>query len=226
MTQKVLAVMGLMIAISTCIADESGAINLKPENDTLICKQLADGKQLETVFPFPSTIRKSFTASTTVDLGTFNHYGKITAGFKGATNDSKFAMFFCKGDSGNRGVGMELCVTEGSGFGSSLCELPKEVKSFTVVFKFNANLNRYKMIVLWDDGVHAESDWVKIRGYFSVDEFFINVGRQQKGVVEPGSSIKWDAGRGAVHAVSHIGNEGGYKYLIEAWIKDVTLQMD
>ena len=36
------------------------------------------------------------------------------------------------------------------------------------------------------------------------------------------SSISWDPGSAALRAVSHPGNEGGYKYLMEALVKDAA----
>lgn len=81
------------------------------------------------------------------------------------------------------------------------------------------------MIVSGDNRVLGESDWTKIRGYFTQDEFFIRALRGKDGL-EPGASIAWDAKAGGIRAVSHIGNEGGHKYLLELLIKEAQIRVE
>ena len=213
-----------MLSILGCAIVAQGAeITLDPGRATLRVRTLDKPKAVETQFPFDSTDRQGFTASVKVELGTWNHYASLRMGFRSSRYGSRFEALLSKGDDGLRGVAMDLEVASGAGYQSTLCYVSPDVKSIVIALHYNAHRSRFKMIVSHDNRVLGESDWIKIRGYFSLDEFVVQVGRGKDGL-QPGSSLAWDPNAAALRAVSHIGDEGGYKYYMEAHIKQAAIR--
>lgn len=224
MNRGLLAALLLAVA-SMALAGDVQNIRLKPEGDALKVARLEKPEALETVYPFASTERRSFTASVKIEVGNWSHYGGIRMGFRSSKFDDRFEVWMSKGDDGMRSVAMDLEVAGGAGFRSTLCHLPPDLRSFVVTFKYNAHLSRFKMIVSNDNRVLGESDWKKIRGYFVQDEFFIRALRGKDGL-QPGTSIAWDGKDVGLRVVSHTGNEGGMKYLLELLIKETRVEVE
>lgn len=222
---RALSCAALLSVVGHAVCSQGEEIKLNPGNEPLRSQTLDKPSVVEAAFPFASTERKSFTATVKVDVDTWNHYASLRTGFRNSQFDDRFEALMSKGDDGLRGVAMDLEVASGAGFRSTLCHIPPDMKSFTITFKYNANRSRFKMIVSHDKRILGESDWTKIRGYFTLDKFVVQVGRGKAGL-EPDSSISWDPKSAAVRAVSHTGNEGHYKYLLDALVKEATLQTE
>lgn len=213
-----------MLSIMACTIVASGAeITMDPGKEPLRTRTLDKPNAVEAYFPFDSTDRRGFAASVQVELGTWNHYASLRIGFRSAKYGSRFEALLTKGDDGLRGVAMDLEVASGAGYQSTMCYIPPDAKSIVITLHYNAHRSRFKMIVSHDNRVLGESDWIKIRGFFSLDEFVVQVGRGKDGL-QPGSSLAWDPSAAALRAVSHIGNEGGYKYLMEVRVKQAAIQ--
>ncbi len=216
------AIAALLLALmADARAGEVVSIKLKPDQGALPVTKVEKPLLLEAVFPMPPTERKSFTASIKVEVANWGHYGGIRAGFKSSTFDDRFEMWMTKGDDGKRSVGMDLEVAGGLGFRSTLCHVPPDLKSFVVTFRYDAPLGRFKMAVSSDNRVLGESDWKKLRGYFTQDEFFLRALSGRDGL-SPGSSMAWDPQNEGVRAVSHVGDA----YILEALIKDARIQVE
>jgi hypothetical protein len=221
MKRRRLSVALLLIAMGTGAAGEAETIKLKPEQGQLQFTKVEKPRMLEAVFPITPTERRSFTASMKVDIYTWSHYGGIRAGFKSAKFDDRFEVAMSKGDDGMRSVAMDLEVAGGLGFRSTLCHLPPDVKSIVVTFKYEAPLSKFKMLVTSDNRVLGESDWKKLRGYFTQDEFFIRALSGKDGL-KPGASLTWDQQNKGVHAVSQTGDG----YILDVLIKNATIQRE
>jgi hypothetical protein len=215
----------LLLVLACTVAASGEQIKLNPGSMPLRTKTLEKPRVVEAVFPITPTDRKSFTASAKIDVETWNHYASIRATFRSSKYEHRFGVALAKADDGLKGIAMDLLVTSGIGYKSTLCYLPPDAKSFTVTLKYIAPLSRFKMIVAQDHRVLGESDWIKMRGHFSVDEFVVEAGSGKNGL-EPAAAISWDSGDAALRAVSHVGDEGGYKYLMVARIKEAAIQME
>lgn len=224
MSRGCLAALVLAIA-AVAPAGDARDIPLRPGGNALRVDRLDKPEALETVYPFPATERRGFTGSVKIEVGTWNHYGGIRLGFRSSRFDDRFEAVLSKGDDGMRSVAMDLVVADGAGFRSTLCHLPPDLQSFVVTFKYNPHLSRFKMMVSSGDRILGESDWQKIRGHFTQDTFFIRALRGKEGL-EPGASIAWDAEANGVRAISHTGNEGGMKYLVELLIKEARIEIE
>jgi len=203
-------------------------IDLKPENETLKTKRISDKKAkiniIEAAFPFKSTERKSFTAKVKLDINAWNHYGSITLGFRNSKYDDIFSTTFAKGDDAKRSNSMKVKLARGTEFNGRPFIVDNKIDAMEFVYKYDQQLNKFMMIILADGEEIYKSKWQKLRGYFSVDEFFISANVSDK--TKPGSSIAWDKEDQSISVVSHVGNEGHYKYMIELFVSKVTIKQD
>jgi hypothetical protein len=202
-------------------AGEAEAIRLKPDQGPLPFVKIEEPRMLEALFPIASTERGSFTASMKVDVVDWGHYGAVRAGFKNSKLDDRFEVVLSKGDDGMRSVSMDLEVAGGLGYRSTICHLSPDTRSFVITFKYEAPLSKFKLIVSSDNRVLSESDWMKLRGFFTQDQFFIRALSGKDGL-KPGASLTWDQQRGGVHAVSHVGDS----YILDLVIKNATIRTE
>ena len=106
-----------------------------------------------------------------------------------------------------------------------------ETRNITVVLTYEAPLGRFKAMVCDTNDrkrVFGESEWAEVKGFFTVDQFFLRAmalpKEKEKGgkIPQPGSSVKWDPASKGVRVFSQVGPED----VMEALVKKVSIQTE
>jgi hypothetical protein len=216
-------------------AGEAEMVKLKPDAGELTVVKVEKPNKppvLETVFPIQPTEKKSFIACVTMEITKWRTTG-IHAGFRNSKNNHVFEVWLQDDHMGHGSASMNVFMAEGWGLGfqGTFCQMPFDTRNITVVLMYEAPLGRFKAKVCDTNDrkkVFGESEWAEVKGFFTVDQFFVRAmalpkDKEKEGKIpQPGSSVKWDQASNGVRVFSQVGSED----VMEALIKKVTLQTE
>lgn len=228
---------GLLAVLLTAsvAAEEPEIVKLKPDAGELTVVKVEKPSKpatIEAVFPIRSTEQRSFTADITMEISKWRGTG-IHAGFGNSKNDRVFEVWLQDDRMGHASANLNVYFAEDWGlrFQGAFCHMPFDTRNITVVLTYEAPLGRFKAKVCDTHNrkrVLGESEWAEVKGFFTVDRFFLRAmalpkDKEKEGKIpQPGSSVKWDPANKGVRVFSQVGNED----VMDALIKKVTIQKE
>jgi hypothetical protein len=221
--------------VALALAGEAEAVKLKPDAGELKVTRVEKPNKpavLEAVFPIQPTDKKSFSAEITVAVSKWRGTG-IHAGFGNSKNGRVFEVWLQDDHMGHGSANINVFLAEDYGFRfeGAFCQMPFETRNILVALTYDAPLCRFKAKACDSNDrkrVFGESEWMEVKGFFTVDQFVVramtlNKEKEKKGpALQPGSSVTWDQAGNGLRVFSQMSAND----IMEALIKNVTIKTE